>query len=172
MFYASPLIDSLTYLAEHHDEVPILVTQQGQIRASWLLRESEALAAGLYQQGFRENDLAVIAAPPGIDFLNIIYATIILRGWIAIIDPEMGRDNYRAKLRQLQPGRAFVDSRLLLLQEHPLLRQLYFRLKRNTPYFPHQPGIRNIAVGRWLPLIRRHLSFRKLLQQVPAEIRL
>jgi acyl-CoA synthetase (AMP-forming)/AMP-acid ligase II len=73
-------------------------------------------------------------------------------------------------LQQLQPGWAFVDTRLLLLQEHPVLRQLYFWIKKKGIYFPKTPGIRIISTGRWMPLWQRTITFRSLLQAEPVEV--
>ena len=63
-----------------------------RLTAGELLTVSKTLAYSLYQQGFRENDIAVITLPGGAEFLSVIYAVMILRGKVAIIDPEMGRE--------------------------------------------------------------------------------
>ena len=61
------------------------------------------------RKGFRVNDIVLITLPPGEEFLVIIYAIAMLRGRVAIIDPEMGRINFAAKLRQLlQNGRLWI----------------------------------------------------------------
>lgn len=161
MLYTNHFIQSLQHqapdtLALQKDGTSILLKE--------LLEESQQLATQLYHLGVRENDRIVIACKPGVDFLKITYATMMLRAVVAIIDPEMGRDNYRAKLEQFRPTWAFVDARLLLLQEHPILRVFYFWLKKNGPYFPKQKELKIIATGPWMPLFQSHFKLKKLLQ--------
>lgn len=129
-----------------------------------LLTLSARLAVGLQRLGVVPGDTAVLAAKPDADFIALVYAALRCGLRLAVIDPEMGRDNYREKLRQLSPGWAFVDSRLLLLQEHPLLRRLYFRFSKSGMYFPEQPGLRVLSTGPRLPLRQPHTPFNTLLQ--------
>ena len=70
-----------------------------------------ALAMNLQAQGFLPDDRVAIAAPPDADFIKIMYALIFLKAKVAIIDPEMGRDNYRSKLAQFDPKWAFEIGR-------------------------------------------------------------
>jgi len=127
-----------------------------------LLEGSAHLAAGMRQLGVKAGDTAVLAAKPDAGFIKIVYAAMMTGIRLAVIDPEMGRDNYREKLRQLQPQWAFVDSRLLLLQERPLLRRLYFWFSKNGPYFPRTPGLRIIVTGPRLPVFQQHTRLRTL----------
>ena len=143
--------------------MPLLINGNEKIFQKDLLEQSEILAQQLIKKGVQENDRVVIVVAPGKEFLITIYALIMVGAIVAIIDPEMGRENYLAKLNQLQPKWAFVDSRLLLLQEHPILRFLNFRLKKNGPYFPFNKNIKVIATGPWMPLVQRHLRLKKLL---------
>ncbi len=89
------------------------------------------MAQQLAHHGLQKDDMVILAVAPGAEFLTIMYATVMLRVKVAIIDPEIGRDLYAAKLTQLNPKWAFVDSRLLMLQEHPLIRLAYFKLAKN-----------------------------------------
>ena len=130
------------------------------VTAGELFVRSNQIASGLLTCGFKKNDLVVMATEPGEAFLEIMYAVILLQGKIAIIDPEMGRENYAAKMKQLQPQWMFIDSRLLFLQEHPVLKNLLSRFGKKTPEISLVPGVRLISVGRKLPVFRKHISFK------------
>jgi acyl-coenzyme A synthetase/AMP-(fatty) acid ligase len=127
-----------------------------------ILQESKRLAEGLRQLGVKSGDTAAVAIKPDPEFLHVVFASLQIGLRLAVIDPEMGRDNYRAKLAQLQPKWAFVDSRLLLLQEHPIIRILYFWLSKKPVYFPYSPKIKRIANGPWLPLLQSHKRLKQL----------
>jgi len=88
-----------------------------------------------------------------------MYAVIMLQGKIAIIDPEMGTENYAAKIGQLQPQWMFIDSGLLFLQEHPLLQWIFLKIKKTLPGILVLPAVKLIAVGKKLPIVRKHISF-------------
>lgn len=157
--YATPLLDLLRRQAP---DTPAVVEGEQTLAVGQLLRQSEQLAAGLEALGIRAGDTAVLAAMPDAGFIRIIYAGMLCGLRLAVIDPSMGRDNYREKLRQLQPRWAFVDTRLLFLQEYPLLRRLYFRWARNGFYFPPQPSLRVIATGPRLPLRQTYTRLDRL----------
>jgi len=108
--------------------------------------------------------MIVIAIAPGVNFITIIYATIMLQARVAIIDPEMGPELYRVKFNQLKPDWAFVDTRLLLLQEHPFLRYAYFKLADKPVYFPKYKGLNIIGCGPKLPLFQPYIPFSKLMK--------
>ena len=153
----------LQLLRERDPDTPAIV-QGGQVlRIRELLRDTEILVAGFQQVGIKPCDTAVLAAMPDAGFIRIIYAALVSGLQLAVIDPEMGRENYHAKLRQLQPKWAFVDYRLLLLQEHPLLRWAYFYWSKKGIYFPRSPGIRIVATGKWMPVFQKHIPFKRLL---------
>lgn len=137
----------------HHDQV---------LSVGDLLRDTALLAAGFQKAGLKPGDTAVLAAMPDAGFVRIIYAALICGLRLAVIDPEMGRENYREKLKQLNPQWAFVDYRLLLLQEHPLLRWAYFHWSKKGIYFPRSPGIQIIACGKWMPIFQKHISLKSL----------
>jgi long-subunit acyl-CoA synthetase (AMP-forming) len=160
MFYHSTLLDPLL---KCNPDTLVLVNPNGErFTAGEVISKSKTLAYNLYQEGFRENDVAVITLPSGELFLYIIYAIIMLYK-VAIIDPEMGRANFTAKLKQLQPHWAFVDSRILLLNEHPLLHSAISRLRKNIPYFKCPSGCRVISTGKFMPTFRKYQTLTSLL---------
>ncbi len=161
----------IVLLRERAPDTPALVQGGRTITVGELLKQSERLAAGLQGLGIGPGDTAVLAARPDADFILIVYAAMHCGLRLAVIDPEMGRDNYREKLRQLQPGWALVDARLLFLQEHPLLRRLYFYWSKKGIYFPRISGLRTIATGPCLPLRQKHTRLQNLYQaNFPADI--
>lgn len=155
----------LELLRQREPASPAIVQPGKTITVGELLLQSEQLASGLQTLGVQSGDTAVLAAEPDADFVKIVYAAMLCGLKLAVIDPSMGRDNYREKLRQLQAQWAFVDSRLLLLQEHPLLRRAYFKWSKKGIYFPKTAGLRVISTGRWMPLFQKHKRIQKLLQQ-------
>ncbi|MEK6780123.1 MAG: class I adenylate-forming enzyme family protein [Bacteroidota bacterium] len=170
MFHHSTLLDPLLKNAPN---TPVLIHPDGsKLTCGEVLSKSKILAYNLYQQGFRENDIAVITLPAGELFLYIMYAMIILRAKVAIIDPEMGRANFNAKLQQLQPRWAFIDSRILLLNEHPILRSIIFRLHKNIPYFKSPLGCKVISAGKFMPTFKRHKTLKSLLTRIAGPIKL
>lgn len=157
--YNNPIIQ---LLRERPADTPAIVQAGKTFRVGELLQQSEQLAAGLQAQGLKAGDTVVLAAQPDAGFIKIVYAALLSGLRLAVIDPSMGRDNYREKLRQLQPTWAFVDARLLLLQEHPILRWMYFQWSKNGLYFPRTPGLQLIATGPRLPIFQKHLRIEQL----------
>jgi len=157
----------LQKLKENNSRIPVLVSNNQSVFANEIYATAQQLALQLQTKGMTSSDRVVIAAEPGLDFLVIIYATMFLKVQVAIIDPEMGRENYAAKLKQFNPTWAFVDIRLLLLQEHPILRFLYLKFSQNPVSFPWKKGLKIVSTGRWLPLVQRHLSLQKLVKKAP-----
>ena len=133
-----------------------------QMSASDLYQEACKLATYLQEKGMRPGDRVLIAVPSGIEFIRLIYALIMTRALVAIIDPEMGRANYLKKLEQLQPQHAFIDSRLVLLNEHPIARFLLLRLSKQVPNIPRIKNCQLFAVGMWLPILQKHQKLPKL----------
>ena len=160
MIFSNPLIQSLSNMANTHPDFPVLRNKNRKITAGELFVRSNQIASGLLTFDFKKDDLVVMATEPGEAFLEIMYAVILLQGKIAIIDPEMGRENYAAKMKQLQPQWMFIDSRLLFLQEHPVLKNLLSRSGKKIPEISLLPGVRLISVGRKLPVFRKHISFK------------
>ncbi|MFN0033563.1 MAG: class I adenylate-forming enzyme family protein [Saprospiraceae bacterium] len=153
----------LSLLRERDPASPAIVCEGKTLSIGELLRDTELLAEGFQQAGMKAGDTAVLAAMPDAGFVCIVYAAMICGLRLAVIDPEMGRDNYREKLKQLQPQWAFVDYRLLFLQEHPLIRWAYFQGSKKGIYFPRSPGVKTIATGGWMPIFQKHIPFGKLM---------
>ena len=166
MLYSGPLIQPLLHLVKSSPEHIVLYNNDKSITAKGLLQKSINIASALLKNDFKENDVAVIAAQPGEEFLEIMNAIIMLKGKIAIIDPEMGKENYAAKMKQLQPQWMFIDSRLLLLQEHPFLKWAILRIKKTLPNITLIKGTKLVAVGKKIPALHKHISFAVLQKQV------
>jgi acyl-CoA synthetase (AMP-forming)/AMP-acid ligase II len=162
MLYHSPILEPLIRLAQPDEQTPILFNGGETLTPRQLLTGSLQLGQQLLNLGMQKDDTVIIAVAPGADFIKVMYATMMIRCKAAIIDPEMGRALYAAKLAQLKPKWAFVDTRLLLLQEHPLLRYAYFKLARKPVYFPRVKNLNIIASGPRLPLLQKFTSLQKL----------
>jgi acyl-CoA synthetase (AMP-forming)/AMP-acid ligase II len=134
----------------------ILVEGNTQITAGQLWRESQSLALHLRANGVQKDQKVVILAQVDADFIRLIYANMMLGATIAIIDPEMGAQNFAAKFEQLKPDCVFIDSRLLLLREHPVLRFALRKMGKFIPDLPNLGGIQVFSVGRWLPILSKH----------------
>lgn len=154
----------LQLLHERPADTPAMVESRRTLLVGDVLETSARMAAGLRALGVRKGDIAVVAAAPDANFVCLTYAAMRCGLQLAIVDPEMGRDNYREKLRQLNAQWAFVDYRLLLLQEHPIIRFLYFWWSKKGIYFPYSPQLRTIATGHWLPIVQKHTPLRKILE--------
>ncbi len=153
-------IERLIQMSEHNE---ILLHENGKSYSSRALYlDSIELANGLSISGMKAGDTAIIASRPGLEFLKIIFATLMLEVKVAIIDPDMGYENYLSKVNQLNPEWAFMDYGVLLLQEHPILRYFYLRQNPQTPFFPSSSKMKRIATGSWKPIIRKHLKLKNL----------
>jgi len=157
-FYTNDFIEILK-----GQEPSKIILQEGNqtITAKELLLSSYELAYQLNQKGVNTGDRTIIAVKPGIEFLRIMYANMFLRTVVSIIDPEMGRDNYIAKLRQFEPQVAFVDSRLVLLNEHPVLKYIVLKLNHLIPDFPRIKNCMLITTGLNLPIFQKHFHLKK-----------
>jgi acyl-CoA synthetase (AMP-forming)/AMP-acid ligase II len=164
MLYQSLLLDRLLKLVERSPDLIVLQNNHVKMTAFQLYNKSKAVALNLSTLNFKKNDIAAIAVPPGEEFLEIMFAVLMLHGKIAIIDPEMGRANYAAKIKQLRPAWLFADSALLLLREHPLLRWLILKFKKNIPNIQFLDDIRIISAGRKMPILKKHIVFSSLLK--------
>jgi acyl-CoA synthetase (AMP-forming)/AMP-acid ligase II len=159
--YHSAIAEILIQLNKNSPK-KVIITEGGQkVTVNEIYNDAINIALNLQLNGFKSNDRVVIAAPPNAEFLKIMYALIFLKATVAIIDPEMGRDNYNSKLKQFNPQWAFVDARLLLLQEHPILRYFYLKKSKTAPYFPYTPSAKIIACGGWLPLFQKKIFLNK-----------
>ena len=153
MLYSNQFINTLI---ERKASDPVLFEDRKAITAGQLLHSAYYLAVKLKEGGVKKGDRVVIIVKPGIEFLQLIYANIMIGTLVSIIDPEMGRENYLAKLAQFAPNHAFADSKLLLLNEHPILKFLILKLNKSVPSFPRIKNCRLWATGIWLPLFQKH----------------
>ena len=140
-----------------------------EVTAGKLHDESTHLAVMLTAKGVKKGDRVVIAVKPGYDFLKIIFANMMIRTVVAIIDPEMGRENYKAKLKQLQPQHAFIDSRLVLMNEHPVLKFLVLKFQKSVPSFPRIQNCTIFTVGSRLPILQKHIYINQKFKTPSAE---
>jgi acyl-CoA synthetase (AMP-forming)/AMP-acid ligase II len=158
-FYRTPFLDALSKMPE---KAVVFSKGDQSVFAGDIYQNSISLANGLRQKGFRDKDRIVIIVPPGKEFLEIFFAANMLKGMLAIIDPEMGRDNFESKLKQFDPQWVFIDSRLLLLQENSLLRFLYLKFSKRPFYFSFTAKASIIATGKKLPLFGKFLKLHNL----------
>lgn len=158
-FYLTPFVDALSKMPA---DAIVFSDNDESVLAGEVYQNSLSLANGLRQQGFCDRDRLVIIVPPGREFLEIFFAANMLNGLLSIIDPEMGRDNFESKLKQLAPQWIFIDSRLLLLQENALIRFLYLKLAKQPFYFSFQSKATIIATGKKLPLFRKKTTLQQL----------
>jgi len=143
-------------LTKYQDSEIILYEKGKSITAGYLLESSRSLARGLSDYGVKRGDRVVLAVKPGVEFLQVMYANMMLGTVLSIIDPEMGRENYLAKLKQFSPHHAFADSRLILLNEHPILKFIAQRYIKSLPSFPRIKNCTLFATGPRLPLFQDH----------------
>lgn len=153
MMFSNVFIETLK--SWEHDKV-LLVENGKAITAGELLNSSISIANELLKNGVKKGDRTVIILHPGSQFLIIMYANMLLGTIISIIDPEMGRENYNAKFKQFKPQHAFVDSRLALINEHPVLRYLLQKLRPTLPFLPKAEGCKLFTLGRRLPIFKKH----------------
>lgn len=167
MVYTNYFIDILQkYTA---DQV-LLIEGKQSVQAAELLQSSKQLACALHKKGIKHGDRVLLALKPSIEFLHIIYANMMLRTIVSIIDPEMGRDNYKAKLKQFNPHHAFVDSRLVLLSEHPILKYILLKLNKAIPSFPILKNVNIFTAGMRLPILQKHTPVKSLFKTIEEEI--
>jgi acyl-CoA synthetase (AMP-forming)/AMP-acid ligase II len=165
--YTNCFIDKLR---EYQPSEVILQEKDKSITTGYLMESSKSLAKGLLNKGVRKGDRVVLALKPGVEFLQVMYANMMVGTVLSIIDPEMGRENYLAKLRQFSPQHAFVDSRLLLLNEHPILKFFALRLNKSIPFFPWIRNCTLFAAGPRLPLFQRHTRVASLTKQPAGDV--
>ena len=149
--------------APYPNEVAI-VDGTRPVTIACLFDKSKRLAIGMKSRGFKKNDIVLITLPPGESFLVVVYAVAMLRGRVAIIDPEMGKIHFAAKLRQLSPSWAFVDSRLIFLRDHRWIGFLLHKIKRNVPEIVDIENCVVIATGMWVPTFERFPRMKELLK--------
>lgn len=154
MFYSNSFIENLKQWPESK---VLLIENNKPITAGELIKDSISLASKLETNGVKKGDRVVLVLRPGPDFLKIMYANMLIRTVVSIIDPEMGRENYEAKFKQFDPNHAFVDSRLVLINEHPILRYFLRKFRPSTPFFPKTKNCTIFTIGKKLPIFKKHI---------------
>ena len=134
------------------------------ITAKWLWDSSEIIAQQLASKGLSAKDTVLLAIEPGIEFLQVFYALLKLKVKIAIIDPEMGAQNYFSKMQQLQASWLFIDNRLLFISRNKVLQSLIDKIKSGLPRLATTDGMEIITTGRYAFLNRKYDSFCNLLR--------
>jgi hypothetical protein len=81
---------------------------------------------------------------------------LIAERMISIIDPEMGRENYLAKLKQFAPNHVFADSKLVLLNDHPIVKFLILKLFKSVPSFPRIKNCNLWTASVRFPIFQKH----------------
>jgi acyl-CoA synthetase (AMP-forming)/AMP-acid ligase II len=153
MLYHSPFLRLLQELPANYQ---VCIHQNKSLTADELISKSRSLAVYLSKKGIKKGDHVLLACDGGIEFLILFMALIHLRAKTALVDPHMGNERYASKLKQFQPKWAFIDSRLLLLQEHPVIRFLYKKTKKAAFYIPYSNLYTVFATGLRLPLFQPH----------------
>jgi acyl-CoA synthetase (AMP-forming)/AMP-acid ligase II len=153
MLYQSPFLQLLQQLPPAY---VVCIHNNKTLTAGELIERSKNLAVNLSTKGIKKGDHVLLACDVGIEFLVLFMALTHLRTKTALVDPHMGNQRYASKLKQFQPKWAFIDSRLLLLQEHPVIRFIYRRKKPGAFYIPYSNQYTVFATGMWLPLLQKH----------------
>lgn len=151
--YQSPF---LTLLQDMDSETEICKEGTTSLSAKMLIEKSLAAAVDLSEKGIKKGDPVLFAVDTGIEFLIVFMALLHIRVKIALVDPHMGPQLYQAKIQQLKPKWAFIDRRLLLLQEQKIIRKLYTLKKPGGLFIPWDDSYTTIATGPWVPLYRKY----------------
>ena len=123
--FTNPILKKINLLNDAH----IIIEENGH---SYTVKELKDLstkyAIALKKDGIQEGDKTLLLLKSDFEFLKIFYALLKLNTVIVIIDPEMGKENFNAKIAQLNPKYIFIDSGLLFLLEHPIIRLIYSKI--------------------------------------------
>ena len=74
-----------------------------QVTFAELDRDSDQIAAGLHAMGIPAGSRLVLAVPPSIDFVTLVFALLKAGMVMVLIDPGMGRRNLLRCLQESQP---------------------------------------------------------------------
>lgn len=172
MLFENILIEPLKEAALNSPDRIVLEFGRKSLCAFKLYNNSKTLAFNLSEAGLKEGELVLLAVFPDQEFLTIFYALLMLRCKIAIIDNEMGEDNYEAKMKQLQPKWLFADSRLLLINKYPFLKKIANRFRKNLPKLYLNESLKIISAGIELPFTRNKNKLKSFLKPTSKEIKL
>ncbi|GAB5538295.1 MAG: hypothetical protein Salg2KO_03980 [Salibacteraceae bacterium] len=158
MLYNSPILDKLNALSPSTE---ICIDGKNTLSAQDLIKDSISYAQNLKEQGVNKGDIVLFAVATGSEFLKTFMALVHIRATIALVDPHMGPQLYESKIRQLKPKWAFIDRRLLLLQQSKPLRLLYKYLNPKGFYINESPEYSVFGTGPNIPLIRKPLQVKR-----------
>jgi acyl-CoA synthetase (AMP-forming)/AMP-acid ligase II len=150
----------------------VLQYKENSISNKNLLRDSYTLAKNLSDKGIKKGDRVVFLTEINIEFVKLIYANMMLGTIISIIDPEMGKENFKSKLNQFKPQHTFVDSRLLFINEHPIIKFLLHRYKKNFPFYIKTKNCQVFSVGKKLPIFQKHIALNTTFKSDETEMQL
>ncbi len=151
MLFNNIILNALVELSTKDGSFVILDTGKSKITAGELLLSSRKVASALVKKNFISGDIALLAIKPGINFLIVFYALLMLKARIAIIDPEMGSDNYHSKMKQLSPKWLFAESKLLLVSRYKIIKKILDFFSNNIPRLYLSKELQIISVGSTLP---------------------
>jgi len=154
LLYQSTLVNALVHLNETNPHFVIIEEGKRAYTVQELYNYALHLAKGMAKKGVKQHSRIVIAMPPSFLFLAYIIACTMNAATIVLIDPEMGRENYLSKLKQINPQFAVLDKRLLLIQEHPIIKFLALKFKGNIPSFPHIKGLTYFTDNTYWPILK------------------
>ena len=162
MLFNSPLHDFIDSL---DGDTEICKHKNSSLTANQLVKESLAKAEFLSKQGLAKGDIVLFIVETGIEFLILFMALVHLRVKIALVDPHMGPQLYQSKINQLKPKWAFVDRRILLMQENPLVQFLIKKARPATFYIKPQKSLLVFGTGPRVPLFKKPLSIKSISNQ-------
>ena len=162
LLYQSSLVNALVRLNETKPHFVIIEEGNQAYTVNELYDYALHLAKGMAKKGLKQHSRVVIAMPPSFLFLAYIIACTMNAATIVLIDPEMGRENYLSKLKQINPQFAVLDKRLLLIQEHPIIKFLALKFKGNIPSFSSTVLICLILIISLDAIITSYSSFKAL----------
>ena len=159
MISINPILTSLI-VKSSNQEIAITNGSKSYTYAE-IYEDSRRLASYLTTLGMKKGETAIIATSSSYELLLIFYASIMIRVKIGIVDPSIETEIYKAKLEQLNPQWAFIDSKILLAKEYAILRRFYEYKGINTIHLPSNDKCQTIVTGSWMPLIKSHQNIKQ-----------
>ena len=126
-----------------------------------LLNDVSKAEPWLQSMGINAQTKIVMAVPASYEFLIAFYALYRRGVTMALIDPQMGRKNYNALCKQFEPDTLVADSRIVLLNEHPVARWIIEQLNTFLPSVNYNSIKRIITTGKKLPILQKHFHLDK-----------
>lgn len=150
--YSTPLTQEfIRIFSENPEEIAIIdtVSTSGKTKGDFLW-EIYTLARGFQEHGMSPWDTIVVLTQDRITYALSIFATLLSWWRVAIIDPEMGKENIQEKLRMLKPKFYLIDHLILdgihvpwvFWFLHPIFRNISLEnLDEASTLFIHWRGI-------------------------------